>query len=66
MSNLVPYPGVLVPREGGPVTYGEQNTPFGQDRIIWGFIVATWILVFAAIVPYLSFFQEKNVSRNVV
>jgi len=58
-----PYPGVLVPREGGGVIYGEQHTPFTQDRIIWGFIVCTWILVLAAIVPYISFFQGKNKKR---
>jgi len=59
----VAYPGVLVPREGGGVIYGDQFTPFSQDRIIWGFIVCTWILVFAAFIPYISFFQGRNKKR---
>jgi len=61
----VPYNGVISPREGGPVLYGEQETPFSQDRVIWGFIVATWILVLAFFVPYLSFFGQRNKKKAI-
>jgi len=57
------YFGVLTNRDGGPVLYGEEHWPAEQDRIIWGFIVATWILVLAAFVPYLSFYY-KDKKRN--
>jgi len=55
------YPGVVSPRNGGPVLYGESFEMALNDVVTFAFIACTFILFFAFLFPYVSYwrFQKK-------
>jgi len=59
MSN-VPYPGILTPRDGGPVIYGEYWEGAISDVVTYGFITATIILSLSFLLPYVSYWRPQK------